>query len=68
MCLIDEDPKTYQEALGFLDSSFWKEAIKSGLDSLTMNQTWELVDLPKDSKSIRCKWIFTKKTIHDRLI
>ena len=40
----------------------WKEAIKSELDSLTMNQTWELVDLPKGSKPIKCKWIFKRKT------
>ena len=37
--LIDEDPKTYQEALSSIESSMWKEAIKSELDSLTMNQT-----------------------------
>ena len=60
--LIDEDPKSYQEALNSVDSSMWKEAIKSELDSLTMNQTWELVDLPKGSKLIKCKWIFKKKT------
>ena len=27
-----------------------------------MNQTWELVDLPKESKPIKCKWIFKRKT------
>ncbi|KAA0052337.1 ty1-copia retrotransposon protein [Cucumis melo var. makuwa] len=42
---IDEDPKTYQEALNSVESSMWKEAIKSELDSLVMNQTWHLVDL-----------------------
>ncbi|KAA0026033.1 ty1-copia retrotransposon protein [Cucumis melo var. makuwa] len=51
--LIDEDPKTYQEALNSVDSSMWKEAIKSELDSLVMNHTWELVDLPMGNKPIR---------------
>ena len=37
--LIDEDPKSYQEVLNSIDSNMWKEAIKSELDSLTMNQT-----------------------------
>ncbi|KAL0541446.1 hypothetical protein IC582_021491 [Cucumis melo] len=50
--LIDEDPKTYQEALNSVDSSMWKEAIKSELDSLVMNHTWELVDLPMGNKPI----------------
>ncbi|KAL0551719.1 hypothetical protein IC582_010808 [Cucumis melo] len=60
--LIDEDPKTYQEALNSMESSMWKEVIKSELDSLVMNQAWDLVDLPKGSKSIKCKWIFKRKT------
>ncbi|KAA0055836.1 ty1-copia retrotransposon protein [Cucumis melo var. makuwa] len=51
--LIDEDPKTYQEALNSVDSRMWKEAIKSELDSLAMNHTWELVDLPMGNKPIR---------------
>ncbi|KAA0042223.1 ty1-copia retrotransposon protein [Cucumis melo var. makuwa] len=51
--LIDEDPKTYQEALNSVDSSMWKEAIKSELESLAMNHTWELVDLPMGNKPIR---------------
>ncbi|KAA0036921.1 ty1-copia retrotransposon protein [Cucumis melo var. makuwa] len=51
--LIDEDPKTYQEALNSVDLSMWKEAIKSELDSLAMNHTWELVDLPMGNKPIR---------------
>ena len=59
--LIGDDPKTYKEALSSIDSSFWKEAIKSELDSIMMNHTWDLVDLPKGSKPIKCKWIFKKK-------
>ncbi|KAA0058501.1 ty1-copia retrotransposon protein [Cucumis melo var. makuwa] len=51
--LIDEDPKTYQEALNSVDSSMWKEAIKSELDSLVMNHTWELMDLSMGNKPIR---------------
>ena len=59
--LIDDDPKSYKEALTSVDSSFWKEAIKSELDSIMMNHTWDLVDLPVGSKPIRCKWIFKRK-------
>ncbi|TYK22177.1 ty1-copia retrotransposon protein [Cucumis melo var. makuwa] len=51
--LIDEDPKTYQEALNSIESSMWKEATKSELDSLVMNHTWVLVDLPMENKPIR---------------
>jgi len=30
-----------------IDATFWKEAIKSEIDSLKSNKTWELTDLPK---------------------
>ena len=40
---------------------FFKEAITSELDSIMTNHTWELVDLPKGCKSIKCKQIFRKK-------
>ena len=43
------------------DVSFWKEAIKSELDFIVSNQTWELVELPKCCKPISSKWIFKKK-------
>ena len=31
------------------------------MDSLEKNKTWELVELPKDRKTIGCKWVFKLK-------
>ena len=39
----------------------WKEAIKSEIDSILQNHTWELVGLPPGSKPLGYKWIFKKK-------
>ena len=36
---IDEDPKTYEEVVRSIDAIFWKEAIKSEIDSLESNKT-----------------------------
>ena len=47
---------------------FWKEAIKSELHSILTNHTWDLVDLPKGCKPIKCKWIFGKKLRPDGTI
>jgi len=66
--LIEEDPKTYQEAIKSIDAAFWKEAIKSEIYSLESNKTWELTDLPKGCKPISSKWIFKKKLRADVLI
>ncbi|KAL0451381.1 UNVERIFIED_CONTAM: Retrovirus-related Pol polyprotein from transposon RE2 [Sesamum latifolium] len=63
--LVEEDSKTYVEAITSIDSSFWKEAIKNELESIMTNHTWDLVDLPVGSKPIKCKWIFKRKTKPD---
>ena len=57
---IEEDPKTYKEAMTSRDASFWKEAINYEMDSIMSNQTWELVNLPPRSKPIGCKWVFRR--------
>ncbi|GMI95547.1 hypothetical protein HRI_003224000 [Hibiscus trionum] len=59
--LLDEDPKTYEEAIRSIDASFWKSAIKDELESIMSNHTWELVDLPRGFKTINSKWVFRKK-------
>ena len=58
---IEDDPKTFTEAISSRDSAFWKEAINDEMDSLMSNGIWKLVDLPPSSKSIGCKWVFRRK-------
>ncbi|PHT38854.1 Enoyl-[acyl-carrier-protein] reductase [NADH], chloroplastic [Capsicum baccatum] len=43
------------------NSSFWKEAVNSEIDSILSNHTWELVDLPPGNKPLGSKWIFKRK-------
>ncbi|OMO89770.1 Integrase, catalytic core [Corchorus capsularis] len=59
--VVDNDPVTFSEAISSKESCFWKNAIKSEIDSILQNQTWELVNLPPGAKSIGCKWIFKRK-------
>ena len=58
---LEEDLKTYSNAMTSRDSSFWKEAINDEMDSLLSNGTWVLVDLPPSCKPIGCKWVFRRK-------
>ena len=44
-----------------IDSTFWKVAIHSELESIMANHKWELVELPRGCKTIGCKWVFKKK-------
>ena len=58
---IEDDPKTFEEAMASRDSIFWKEAVNDEMDSILSNNTWVLVDLPTGSKQIGCKWVFRRK-------
>ena len=55
---IEDEPKTYSEAINSRDAAFWMEAINDEMDSIMSNKTWTLVDLPPGSKPIGCKWVF----------
>ena len=59
--MLEDDPKTFGEALRSIDAPFWKEAINNEMNSLKENKTWFLTDLPPGCRSIGCKWIFRKK-------
>ncbi|KAJ0507783.1 putative RNA-directed DNA polymerase [Helianthus annuus] len=58
---IEEDPKTYSQAMASRDVAFWKEAIQDEMDSIMHNNTWKLTDLPPGCKPLGCKWIFKRK-------
>ncbi|KAK4382223.1 hypothetical protein Sango_2893200 [Sesamum angolense] len=49
---LDNDPKTYGEAMSDIDSDKWLETKKSQMDSIRSNQVWTLVDPPKGVKPI----------------
>ncbi|WRX11509.1 Reverse transcriptase [Theobroma cacao] len=52
---INDEPKTYEEAMLDIDSEKW-------LDAMETNQVWTLVDPPEGIKPIGCKWVFKRKT------
>ena len=50
------------------ESRHWKGAVKSVIDSIVSNGTWELVDLPPGCSTIGCRWIFKRKLNPDSSI
>ncbi|GKB38952.1 peroxidase 9 [Tanacetum coccineum] len=66
--LVSNEPTSYREAITSLEGPRWKEAIKSKIDSILPNHTWELVDLPSSYKPLGYKWIFKKKIKADGTI
>ncbi|GJS21222.1 retrotransposon protein, putative, ty1-copia subclass [Tanacetum coccineum] len=55
------EPTSYREAVTSSEGQQWREAIKSEIESILQNHTWELVDLPPGCKPLGYKWIFKKK-------
>ncbi|KAL0295193.1 UNVERIFIED_CONTAM: Retrovirus-related Pol polyprotein from transposon TNT 1-94 [Sesamum radiatum] len=58
---LDNDPKTYGEAMSDIDSDKWLEAMKSEMDSMGSNKVWTLVDPFKDVRPVGCKWVYKRK-------
>ncbi|GKD35335.1 zinc finger, CCHC-type containing protein [Tanacetum coccineum] len=65
---VEDDPKTFDEAMKSQDVAFWKEAINDEMDSIMGNNTWVLADLPSCCKPLGCKWIFKRKLKVDGII
>jgi hypothetical protein len=56
------NPQFYGEAAG---NPFWESAMQEEYNSLLENQTWDLVPLPSRRKLVRCRWVYTTKSVVD---
>ncbi len=52
------EPTCFEHAIG---NPKWDNAMDEKMATLDANVTWELVILPKDKKTIRCKWVYKVK-------
>nr|AAL31047.1 putative polyprotein [Oryza sativa Japonica Group] len=59
--LVDDTPKSISEAYASPDADYWKEAVRSEMDSIVANGTWEVTERPYRCKCVGCKWVFKKK-------
>ena len=59
--LVDDTPRTIEEAYSSHDANYWKEAVRSEMDPIMSNGTWEVVDHPQGCKPVECKGVFKKK-------
>jgi hypothetical protein len=52
------EPTYFEQAVG---NPKWDNAMDEEMATLDANATWELVALPKDKKTIGCKWVYKVK-------
>ncbi|GJR37554.1 ribonuclease H-like domain-containing protein [Tanacetum coccineum] len=63
LCFVSElnkshEPKFFSKASRY---SHWTDAMNKEMEALLRNDTWDLVDLPKDRKAISSKWLWKIK-------
>lgn len=64
MCVEEQVPGeeiSLQEAMDGPEKDQWQQAMKEELKSFNDNDTWELVDRPKNGTVVKNKWVFKKK-------
>jgi transposase InsO family protein len=55
------EPETLDEALASDYAKEWKAAADQEYKALIENDIWDLVELPRNRKSVGCKWVFKVK-------
>ena len=58
----NHDPETFAKALG---NPYWDATMDEEYHSLMVNDTWDLVPIPKGRKIFRCKWVYKTKYSSD---
>jgi transposase InsO family protein len=61
LLLVSNEPETYKQAMESKDSDKWLAAMKSEMQSMKTNHTWDLVKLPTGRKLVDCRWTFKIK-------
>lgn len=61
----NREPKSYADVLNAPDSDKWKDVIEEEMESLIMNETWSLVELPANRRAIGNRWVFKIKSHPD---
>jgi hypothetical protein len=54
---IEGDPTSFEEAMRNDNSSKWLEATEDEIKSLSTNKVWDLQPIPKEAKTVGCKWV-----------
>lgn len=55
------EPTSFEEAVNCENSENWKKAMREEIQSLNKNETWKLVEKPKNQKVVHCKLIYKLK-------
>ena len=52
---MEGDPISFEEAMRSVYSSKWQEAMKAEMNSMNINDVWDLDKIPNGAKIVGCK-------------
>ena len=58
---MEGDPTSFEEAMRSAHSSKWLEAMQDKVRSMSTNDVWDLEKIPKEAKTVGCKWVYKTK-------
>ena len=58
---MGDDPTLFEEAMRSDHSSKWLEAMEDEMKSMNGNKVWDLEIIPKEAKTVGCKWVYKTK-------
>jgi hypothetical protein len=61
ICLSEDEPLTYKQAIESENHEEWRTAMEEELHSLKENNTWTLVNLPQNREALSNKWVYKIK-------
>ena len=60
--MIDSgEPEFYEEAMQVETRKKWEQGMDEEMDSLVINQNWDLVKLPTEKRVLQNKWVYRLK-------
>ncbi|KAH0818317.1 hypothetical protein GEV33_004473 [Tenebrio molitor] len=63
--ILNAEPESFEEATSSGNSEHWKQAMDEEIQSLKQNQTWTLVEPPKNQQFIDNRWVYKIKRNED---
>ena len=65
---IASDPITYKQAINSYNANKWQKAMEKEINDLKSQNTWSIVNLPKDKNIIKGRWVYKTKLNKDGTI
>ncbi|XP_063388283.1 uncharacterized protein LOC134674157 [Cydia fagiglandana] len=59
---VEPEPLFYYEAMASDNCDNWKAAMQKEYNALINNNVWRLVDRPKHTNIVKCKWVYKVKS------